>query len=191
MAGLVDWLRSLFGGDAVVAPAASAVGLAPAEAPGQHREDQTRYVLRGGRSMRAGPVFDAWTSGDLQEMLAAVNLPAHAVDRHHLLNAIVAETYRLRSEPTRAMQCEQFSELYLAERPALWSTLMSEWRGQALRIPVYDIYTKLLASQRRFTRAIEVCDMALALGLRDGTKSGFDGRRLRLLKAAKSDGKAG
>ncbi len=42
-----------------------------------------------GTAERRGPVFTAWTSGDLQRMLAVVDEPCHPVDRHFLLLNIV------------------------------------------------------------------------------------------------------
>jgi Uma2 family endonuclease len=40
--------------------------------------------------------------------------------------------------------------------------------------------------QRNYARAVEICKTAIAKGLRDGTKSGFEGRVRRLEKEART-----
>ena len=52
-------------------------------------EEGKSYTTRGGESVETDAVFDAWTSGDLNAMVAVLGLRTHPVDRHHLLNCLV------------------------------------------------------------------------------------------------------
>lgn len=55
-------------------------------------------IERMGRWIKADEVFDAWMSNDLRRMLRAMSLWTNPVDRHLLLQGIVKETYKRRTE---------------------------------------------------------------------------------------------
>ena len=56
-------------------------------------------VLRMGKWVAADEVFEAWGSGDLTRMLAALTLSTNPIDRHFLLLGIVRATYKQRTNP--------------------------------------------------------------------------------------------
>ena len=45
------------------------------------KQEVKSYVLREGQSIEADAVFAAWTSGDLEEMLSAIEVKTNHVDR--------------------------------------------------------------------------------------------------------------
>lgn len=157
--------------------------VARAHAPQPEGDIGTRFTLRGGERVRVDAVFEAWSGDDLDEMVAALGLPTHPVDRHHLLNCIVEAAYKRRQEPDMADLCARISETYLAEHPGLISALRKEMRGDLPSIPIFQQYATLLTELQRFNRAIEVCSLALDLGLHDGTQGGFAGRIARIERA--------
>lgn len=181
--GLFGWIRRLFGATQPVVETAAPTASRDAPTASAPLAGGIRFVVRDGRSQEADTAFDAWTSGDLDQMMAAVDARTNAVDRHHLLNQLVEQTYRRRAEPGMTEQCSRFCTLYMDELPDLLPALRRNWRGTVPFIPAFTIYCKLLAARLDFDAAIIVCDQAIALGLRDGTKGGFEGRRDRLVKA--------
>jgi len=140
------------------------------------------YTLRGGKSVRTDAVFDAWTSGNLKRMLSALPLNTNLVDRHFLLQGIVAETYRLRAEPKMASECARVSEIHMAEFQQIAPALAAEFDGTLPRVSTFQNYATLLTEQRDFDRAVWVCELAKYYEVDDGTQSGFDGRIARIRK---------
>jgi hypothetical protein len=127
---------------------------------------------------------DAWESGSIHVMQAALALKPGAVQRHFLLQELVQQTYRRRKEPAMAALCRSTAETYLAEFPALYPALVEDWRGAPVVISVFQQLATLLTEQGDYARAIQVCELALAKGLYDGTVSGFEGRIARIKKAS-------
>jgi hypothetical protein len=140
------------------------------------------YVMRGGRSRPADAAFLAWTSGELWQMLQAVAKPAHPVDRHFLLQCIVSSTYKQRTDPEMRRACREHAELYLAECPKLLPALKREWKGDVYHVSVFEHYATVLTEDGEIDQAVEVCRTAIGYGLHDNTKSGYEGRILRILK---------
>jgi len=140
------------------------------------------FILRFGKLVPTDEVFNAWTSGDLDRMLRALDLQTNPIDRHYLLLGIVKETYRRRSEPAMASECARVAEMHLAEFQALGQALKSDGDGTLPRVPTFQHYATLLTEQGDFERAVWVCELAKDYGLEDGTKAGFDGRIARIRK---------
>ena len=142
------------------------------------------YLLRDGKSVRADAVFHAWTSGDLVQMLSVFEIQTNPIDRHHLLQGIVKATYSRRSEPEMRRICSEVAERHLAEIRRILPVLVRDL-GVVPRVTTFQHYSTLLEEDGRFEEAISVCRMALELGLKDGTKSGFEGRIGRIQVSAK------
>lgn len=140
-----------------------------------------RYTIRQGKRIEVDAVFDAWTSGDLDKMLAVVDVKTNPVDRGALLVNIVQETYKLRSNPEMRATCKRMSELHLAEFPDLAGPLKEE-TGSIPRVSTFQHYATVLTEDGEFAKAIDVCNQAIEYGLKDGTKSGFEGRISRIEK---------
>ena len=74
-----------------------------------------QYTYRQGELVPVDDVFRAWTSGDLDKMLKAVNIKTNLIDRHFLLQSIVAEAYKLRKEDKYRKICIKYSKMHLFE----------------------------------------------------------------------------
>jgi len=131
---------------------------------------------------------EAWLSGDLRRMINALDSKAKLVDRHFLLMSVVKETYRLRADPGMAQKCLEVAQMHVDEFPRIKTALKREFDGDLPRVPTFQQYATLLMERGQFDRAIEVCESAIAFGLDDGTKSGYEGRIERIKKKAAQGG---
>jgi hypothetical protein len=77
----MSWLSSLFGSKNL-----------------SSNQEPTSFTIRQGKSIPIDDAFRAWTSGNLEDMLKAVNTQNNPIDRHFLLQSIVTESYKLRKE---------------------------------------------------------------------------------------------
>ena len=133
---------------------------------------------------------EAWLSRDLQSMINALDSKTDdLVDRHFLLMAVVAETYRLRSDPQMADKCLQVAQTHCDEFSSIVGELKA-WASESghdlPRVPTFQHYATLLTERGEFDRAIQVCESAIGFGLDDGTKGGYEGRIERIKKKAKA-----
>jgi hypothetical protein len=152
------------------------------------------FITRCGERRLADAAFDAWTSGDLSQMLAALNTPTHPIDRHFLLQSIVDLAYKERNRSVEMRKlCETTSRLHLAEFPTLAPALLKDAKGYGSdllpRVTTFQYFATLLAEDLRFDEAIEVCETALSYDLHDRTQGGFEARieriRNKQLKASR------
>jgi len=153
-----------------------------------HSEKQSRtYTIRNGEFVKTDEVFDAWTSQDLDKMKQALHTKTNPVDRHFLLMGIVDQTYKQRQDNDGARQlCAAVAEQHIEEFPKIKPALVKSLDGILPRVTTFQKYATLLTEQGDFQRAIEICETALSHGLRDGTKSDFEGRINRIKKKAKA-----
>ncbi|HEU0153153.1 MAG TPA: hypothetical protein VFQ84_07405 [Arenimonas sp.] len=149
-------------------------------------EKPTAYTIRLGRTVKTDEAFDAWTSGDLAKMLAALNSKSNKIDRHFLLMSIVDATYKKRSDPEMSRLCRDVAELHLREFPNMVKPLKKEMGGTLPRVTTFQNYATLLTELGETDRAIGVCEQAISYGLQDGTLAGFEGRIERIKKAKAS-----
>lgn len=153
-------------------------------------EDREMYVHREGGLRKADEAFEAWTSGDLGGMEKANRLSTNPIDRHFLLLQICQQTYKHRTKPQMRTKFLIYARQHLHEFPNLAVALKREFGGTLPRVPTFQNLATVLAEDGAFKRAIAVCEAALAQGLKDGTRSGFDGRIARIRrkqeKASKS-----
>ncbi|ARV17381.1 hypothetical protein AEP_00419 [Curvibacter sp. AEP1-3] len=179
-------LNKLQGGSFHSDASARTSAKAPRKASGASLDESKRYTVRGGKSIEVDAVFEAWVSDDLDKMIAVMDMPTHPIDRHHLLNGIVSGAYKRRGEDYYAQLCADTAETYLLEMPKLLRAFRKDGPRLPLpHVPVFEKYATLLAEQKQFDRAIEVCELAIAQKLHDNTKSGYEGRikRIERLKA--------
>ncbi len=127
---------------------------------------------------------EAWLSGDLQRMINALGSKAKLVDRHFLLMTVIKETYRLRDDPRMADKCLEVAQMHIDEFPKIRSALKREFGDVLPRVPSFTQLATLLTERGEFDRALQVCERAVAFGLDDGTKSGYEGRIARIRKKA-------
>lgn len=143
---------------------------------------EKRYIQREGQAVETDKVFDAWTSGDLSEMVNALGVKTNLVDRHFLLMGIVNHTYKHRKDRRMRDLCKQISELHIQEFRRIAPALRKDMGGILPRVTTFQHYVTVLTEDGEYDKAIEVCRNAIAFGLHDGTKSGFPGRIARINK---------
>jgi hypothetical protein len=127
------------------------------------------------RSSR-GSVFDAYSSGDLEIMLDALPVRARKVDRHFLLMSIVEATHQRRDDVAMRVLCCEIADLHLREFPSMVRTLKGEGNEPLPHVSTFRLYADVLTEMGRYSRAIEVCEMAMRFDQDDGTRGGFPGR---------------
>lgn len=149
----------------------------------QQEPVSTQYTVRDGKSVKVGPVFEAWTSSDLEKMLSVLNEKAHPIDRHFLLQGIVSITYRDRKNLKSRKRCKDVAQIHVAEFSGIAPALKSDMK-MLPRVSTFQNYATILTEDGEFEEAIKVCQIALEYGLHDGTKSGFEGRIKRIEKKA-------
>ena len=147
-----------------------------------------KCIERMGRFIDADEAFEAWMSADLGRMLAATSVRTNPIDRHFLLQGIVKETYRLRSDPEMRRVCIETGRTHLAEFPRIGPALLVDMGGTLPRVPSFAWLATALAEAGQINEAVEVCEATARLGLEDGTNGGYTGRaaKLRAQKAAPS-----
>lgn len=164
------------------------------EVPGKSRSrssgfDEGTYVTRMGQQVKAGEAFFASNSVDIPRMVAALEADSNLIDRHFLLQNLVAETYKRRSEPEMAELCAKVAEMHLAELPRIIPALKKDMGGEVPRISTFQHFATLLTERGEYERAISVCEDALRRQLHDGTKGGYQGRIERIKKKAAQSSK--
>lgn len=98
-------------------------------------------------------------------------------DRHFVYNSLIELYYKQRDEREDAIEkCIK----YCNEDIDRIDEFLREWRGEPPRIPAFRRLAIIYENQGEYERAIEICDHALDLGLDDGTKGGFEGRKQRI-----------
>ena len=168
-----EFIRSLFG---------RRKPTPPRDANCRDSAGSREYTVREGNAAPVDQAFKAWTSGDLPRMLNALGKKTNLVDRHFLLMNLVAETYRLRSDPEMAERCLEVAQIHVGEFRAIAPVLKREMNGILPRVPTFQHFATLLAERGQFESAIRVCEQAIAYGLSDGSKGGFEGRIERIKK---------
>lgn len=134
------------------------------------------YVYRMGRHVKTDKVFEAWNSGDLNNMLKAVSIKTNPIDRHFLLQAIVEITYKGRKEPEMRRICREIAEKHVSEFEVLAPALKQDMGGDLPRVSTFQHFATLLTEDGDYDYAIKICNAAINYGLHDGTQSGFEGR---------------
>lgn len=141
------------------------------------------YITRLGKTVVADEVFFAWSSGDLQRMLKAMDLKTNPIDRHFLLMGIVSTTYKDRKTRASAEVCERVARIHITEFSTISSALKEDADGTLPRVSTFQNLATLLTEQGRYDEAIQVCSDAMEYGLHDGTQGDFSGRIERIRKA--------
>lgn len=151
----------------------------------------TKRIERMGRWVDADEAFEAWTSGDLARMLAARSMRTNPIDRHFLLQSIVKETYRLRSDAKMKRLCIETGMAHLSEFSTIAPALRADFDGSLPRVASFAWLATVLAEEDKVEEAIRVCETAARFGLEDGTKAGYLGRAERLVRKKAHDRRDG
>lgn len=148
---------------------------------------------------------EARLSGDFNEMLKNLYKKGIEVDTHFLYLQLINHTYSHRKEPEmRALfmklateHVEQFSSI----RKELMKNfgLIQDKEGHYLdrsglsqrfpHVPTFEHLATVYTEDGEYRKAIDVCEKAIAFGLNDWTKSGYQGRIERINKKMKKSSK--
>ncbi|MBR9986790.1 MAG: hypothetical protein KFF68_12860 [Desulfosarcina sp.] len=115
----------------------------------------------------------------MAQLLESVDDP---VIRDALFGQLVANHYRLRSDPAHRDAFYRYAGQHVREIPAALDALEKNEDGRPDRVDSFKMMAIAMAEDQRYEAAIKVCETAMSLGLEDGTKTGFEGRIARLKK---------
>src|SRR2546427_10153885 len=113
-------------------------------------------------------------------MVRALAVRTNLIDRHFLLQSIVKESYKRRTDPRMKELCLEVGRLHLREFPGIAPALAAEMGGSLPTVPSFKWLVTVLAEEDRFEEAVSVCEAAARMGLSDGTGSGYAGRAERV-----------
>ena len=138
-----------------------------------HKQEPTTFTLRQGKVVPVDDAYQAWTSGDLNQMLKAVSTKTNSIDRHFLLQSIVDKTYSLRNEENYRKICIEYAEKHLQEFPSLAPDLRKKMDGIVPRVTTFQHYAIILTEDEKYEKAISICEKAMEYDLHDNTTSGL------------------
>ncbi|MBT1445372.1 hypothetical protein KJI95_12660 [Shewanella sp. JM162201] len=137
---------------------------------------------------KAAPSIPAFASGALASALAAYHGADSAAARLVQLQAVIAECYRQRKDADHLSLGASLGDDAAKLLLELTGNGTELAKGVELKGALFMQLSTLLNDKGEFDAAIALCRQALALGLSDGTVTGFEGRISRIEKAK---GKAG
>jgi len=144
-----------------------------------------KMITRQGRPVPVDEVFEAWTSGDIDRMVRALNHETNPVDRHFLLMNLCKQAHMARKrDPAMRDLARRVGFQHVKEFPSLVNPLRREMGGFLPRVPTFQNLATLLTEDGKYDEAIAVCEAAITHELSDGTKGGFGERIQRILKKA-------
>jgi VRR-NUC domain len=134
---------------------------------------------------RVSPTREAWLSGDLRRMVAALERPGHPIERHFAMMAVVQQAYAARkTDPEMRDLAISMGRRHVAEFGVMKEPLREDI-GFLPRVPTFASLATCLAEAGEWEEAVAVCRKAIDFGLNDGTKGGYEGRIARIERAAR------
>ena len=127
-------------------------------------------------------VFDAWISDDLERMIQVTNIKTNLTNRHFLLQSIVEKTYKLREQQYYKTLCLKYAEIHFSEFDKIAPVLRNSMNGILPRVVTFQNFSTVLTEIGEYEKAISICEKAIKYGLKDGTKSNYEGRIERIKK---------
>ena len=102
--------------------------------------------------------------------------------RHRLFQQVVEQCYRSRDEKTARLALLHYARAHIAEFDDIEAPLKKQNGGKLPQVASFKHYAAVLTESGQYDEAIAVCKKALDYGLKDGTKSGYQGRIDRIEK---------
>jgi hypothetical protein len=119
---------------------------------------------------------------ELNRMIKDLSTKTNPVDRHFLLQSIVGETYTRRKNTGMRKICKEIGIKHVSEFKNISPALKKEFSGVLPRVTTFKYLATLLTEDGDYDSAIFACKVAISHGLKDGTKSGYEGRIKRIEK---------
>lgn len=140
-------------------------------------------------------VLAAWRNRDIDQTTALFAVPVShfTLDRHYLLQGIVEEAFDARAIDLRmARLCEELAWIYIREFPRYARSLKASDKllggtGSLPVVPTFRRLATLLTEKGDYSKAIEVCEIGISLGVDDGTKGGLAKRVDRIRNKQKKE----
>lgn len=139
------------------------------------------YHTRGGALVESDDRHQAAFSGDFNRMLKQLYNKGDPIDTHFLYLGLVGQTYSRRKEPKARELFKKLAIEHVEAFDTICRPLMNEFNILP-RVPTFQYLATVYTEDGEYEKAIEVCEKAIAFGLNDGTKGGYEGRIERIKK---------
>jgi hypothetical protein len=130
------------------------------------------------------PVFRKLTA--LDRMIDDLRLAKDPLERHRLLETIVAESHRQRSDTAMNKVFLRFAGMHVKELPKMVEALKRAHGGALPQVSGFKLLAEALEEEGRHEEAASVRKQALELGLTDGTQAEWSGRLQKPTKKTKT-----
>lgn len=119
---------------------------------------------------------------DIETQVAALSETNEPLARHRLYQQIIETSYRLRADDAYRTALNHYAEAHIAEFDQIAGPLKAQNGGKLPQVATFKHYAALLTEAGQYEEAIKVCEHALQYDLKDGTKTGYQGRIERIKK---------
>lgn len=122
---------------------------------------------------------------EVKTQAAALQETDDALARHRLYQQVIEHCYRGREEDAVRYALIHYAQAHIAEFDEISKPLKKQNGGKLPQVATFKHYAAILTEAGQYDEAIAVCEKALSYDLKDGTKTGYQGRieRIEKLKA--------
>jgi len=145
------------------------------------KDEVKSYHSRQGIPVESDERHKASTSCDYNQMLKQLHKKGDPVDTHFLYLNLVRWAYGRRKEPEMRALFKKLATEHVEIFSSLRGPLLKEF-GSLPHVPTFQHLATVYTEDGEYEKAIEVCEKAIAFGLNDWTKSGYQGRIERIKK---------
>jgi tetratricopeptide (TPR) repeat protein len=142
------------------------------------------YYLRDGALVESDERHKALNSGDFDRMLKQLYKKGDPVDTHFIYLQLIDQAYSRRNVPEMRALFKKLANEHVEKFDSIREQLIKEI-GILPRVPTFQYLATVYTEDNEYEKAIEVCEKAIAFGLNDGTKGGYQGRIERIKKKAR------
>jgi tetratricopeptide (TPR) repeat protein len=139
------------------------------------------YHLQDGTPVECDERYNAWCSGDFNQMLKQLYKKGNHVDTHFLYLQLISQAYARRKEPEMRALFKKLALEHIEKFDSIRQPLTKNC-GILPRVPTFQYLATVYTEDEEYEKAIEVCEKAIAFGLSDGTKGDYQGRIERIKK---------
>lgn len=115
------------------------------------------------------------------ELLKQLYKTRDHVDTHFLYLNLIGQAYNHRDEPDARALFKKLAPEHIEKFSTIRGPLMKDL-GVLPQVPTFQYLATVYTEDGEYENAIAVCENAIAFGLNDGTKSGYQGRIERIKK---------
>jgi hypothetical protein len=111
---------------------------------------------------------------------AALSDESDPLARHRLYQQITEASYKDRDKEASRTAFKYYAEQHISEFDAIKKPLKKQNNGKLPQVSTFRNLANVLVEDEQYNEAIAVCQQALHFGLKDGTKTGYQGRIERI-----------